>query len=385
MRALNSRLSTKVGSPTRKRRRRTLAIFVALAAWTTGASAAPALYPRSPSPDVAIVPRLAPDGRLHLDVTGLWPTPCLPSGVDVGEAAGELRLEARANRGLCRPMTMPFRFDIDVAARLGHALLPGDYRISFHAANGAAAPLELRGFTVVGIAGATIVPESGYWWPQSSDENHDNQGIALNIENQGEQIAVGVLTFAADGSPTWFFGTGPRSARSASLDAVAMRQGPDLFGNTRRMSYPDERIHVELAFASAGRLTAWFGRYEPGSDQPTLRLREVAFARMPLVNADGAETWQGDWLLTPTVAEAEASMRRLHLESPQRLDAEHFRLGAGNTNLTCRVATEHAAAPPADCTLNDPVLGEIHFGSVGIDRMDGTDRLGNPVSLQRLR
>lgn len=330
------------------------------------------------------MPRTAPDGGLHLDVTGLWPTPCLPGGVDVIEDGDELRLEARTNRGLCQPMTMPFRFDVDIATRLGHSLLPGDYRISFHAANGAAAPLELRGFAVLNVGDAPIVPENGYWWPQSDEKMNENQGIALNIENQGEQIAVGLMAYVADGSPTWYFGTGPRGARTASIEAVGMRQGPDLFGSARHTPYPDERIQITLSFASAGRLTAWFGRNEHGNEQPILRLRKVEFARMPLAASTGVEAWQGDWLLLGTSADGEASARNLHLEFPQRLDAEHFRLAAAGSTLTCRVAPEHAAAPPESCTLSENALGEIRFGSVGLDRMDGTDRLGNPATLQRV-
>lgn len=388
MRALNTALSTKPETGTRKRHHGFSTMFIvviALMALVTTAPAAPALYPHSPSPDVAIVPRLAADGGLHLDVTGLWPTPCLPNAIEFSEWGGELRLEARTSRGLCQPMTMPFRFDVDIAARLGHALLPGDYRVFFHAANGAAAPLELRGFGMISVGGTPVVPESGYWWPQTNEKDSINQGIALNIENQGEQIAVGLLAYASDGSPTWYFGTGRRGIRSASLEAVAMRQGPDLFGSTRRRPYPDERIRIELAFTSAGRLTAWFGRYELGKDQPVLRLSKVEFARMSLVAASGLESWQGDWLLA-TTTNGEASVHRLRLEVSQQLDSEHFRLGViDGTNLTCHIATEHAAAIPESCTLSDPEFGEIRFDSIGLHRMDGTDHFGNSATLQRLR
>jgi len=334
---------------------------------------------------VAVTLASTPAGSPLVTVEGMWPTPCLPDLGDVRLDGFELRIEARAQRGICARYPMPFHFEIDLVARLGWPLAGGVYRVGFFAANGNAAPLEQRGFGLVEISGeASLTPESGFWWPAAGDEQGSTaRGTALSIDLHNDIAAIAVLAYDALGAPAWFLGSGRLEGRHLHADLFGMRDGADLFGAGERPPAVAANLSVDIEFASSNRAQAWIGRYEQGGNQPVLNLRELSITRAPLAAA-GADAWLGEWVL---VADDASPPQRLNLRELQGLDAETSRLvAAEGPALVCRHAGARATTLPQSCLLLDAQGSELAgFTSVGLQRCVGSTPAGTSVRLLRVR
>lgn len=325
-------------------------------------------------------------GEQRLVVSGTWPTPCVPESATLTRLGQDLRIEARSNRGLCTRLQRPFRVELDPRAQLGLPLEKGVYRVSFYAANALASPMELRGFNLVEVDEAPMQPEEGFWWPEHNAEHQQESamGMAMSLEAQGDVIAVSLLTYAEDGRPAWYFGTGRLEGHTGVVNVLGMRGGPSPFGGGGNMPTTEQALELKLEFLGGGRLTAWLGWHESGLNQPLLRLQPITFARQSLRDPTGPTHWLGEWLVLrgdPILAPP----LYLQLQENRRLDAEHFQLvDTSGWTLTCHHGANLINSPPDSCQLAHAARSEqISLDMVGLARLSGTDQNGVRVSLIR--
>ncbi len=323
-----------------------------------------------------------------LQISGVWPTSCLPKLTQINVEANDIRVEARSSKTLCSQQPTPFAFNVNPAAIMGQGLLaPGLYHVSFYTAMGAQAPLKLSGFKLIEAGysdSASLEPESGFWWPKFDDISISNEsGSGLSLERQGTTLIVSMMTYTDTGQPEWYFGSGSLAGNAAHIALLRMHGGAALFADTPpAFSQAETAMNLDLEFQSSAHAIAWLSRHNDQTQ--TLELRAMPLVRLPFSNEISGKAWQGEWALIP--GNPEASIRRLRFNELDPDDQDRFRIRDGETGISLSCKVSHAGAMlPDSCTLYDATgIPQAQFHAVALTRLEGSDTSEQPVRLIRI-
>lgn len=319
-------------------------------------------------------------GSLVFELNGNAARNCTPtiSGASVVGSDIELRLNLPST-GCAQHRQFAFTLTADIAALSGRALPRGQvYRLLVRDQNGGL--LAFRIFeTEPGRTGP--VPENGFWWPRESKGSGSAiaLGSGVGIEAQGNQLAVNVFGFNAQGSPVWYFGTAHQQGRVASVDLLELQHGEALFGDAGKQPAARPGPRLDIEFESPSQARAWL--FEEDTDAgPKLRtfdLARTAFAR----SADSLAYLAGRWVL---VSDAESAPRQFSLLSRGGTSTADARFADADADaeLSCAVDPVRRTATLCSLAVAGAVLAD--FDRIGIDRLVGRGGDGARVQLLRV-
>jgi hypothetical protein len=319
-----------------------------------------------------------------LAINGQWPTRCPPTLETVALQDHDLRIDARSVLELCERGATAFSIELNpkLAVHDG-SMTPGVYRVSFYAADGAQATPKLRAFTLLDRSltdAPSIIPETGFWWTSSVDENANR--TTLSLELQDGQLSVALLSYDEIGRAAWYFGAAAYAGRIAHLPLLRLAGGAGPFVQTTTAPHGESTLALDLEFSSAAHASAWLSR--AGADDNSLQLQPLDLVRLPLADSSDGHAWQGDWVLLTDAADA--IPMRLHLDQFHATDAAHFQLTDAilDVVLVCARNPAQPDWPPLSCLLRQGENTSLgHFSSVALTRMDGR-RDAAPVHLLRV-
>lgn len=315
-----------------------------------------------------------------ISVQGQWATQCPPVLQTVALEGNDLRIDARSVLELCARQPTPYSVELNPALALQRAVFaPGVYRVSFYAADGAQEQPKLRAFALIDRSApdtGTTSPEAGFWSSDGDDRT------LLSLELQGGQLSAALLSYAADGQPTWLFGSAPYDGRVAHVPMLRLSDGSAPFAPTSSSPHGDAALTLDLQFSTAAHAQAWLSRMRGDG---SLQLRALEISRLPLAASADGSAWQGEWVLVADAANAVP--QRLQLNSYQALDVQHFEIASadGIVALSCTRGAQAQNPTPRSCSLHLADGSISHFDSVAIGRMDGKDGNGAAVHLLRVK
>lgn len=356
----------------------------ALALLVAGVGTIPAARAASLPSGIRVQPISASlQGRGRIAVYGSAAAGCLPAVGRVTLDGADIDIELKASETGCnerRPV--PFHLTIDPAAAAGLEALPANvYRVRVYARAGSND--QLVAFSLVDAAPAATapVPESGFWWTESSDDGQASAsvGSGMNIELQDNQMAVSLLGFTETGAPTWYFGSTTLSGSVARIPLVQLGGGDGWFSPLGSRPEAEAGPRLEIDFESPMSARAYLVR--SGDDGSDAQVRTLKFSRSSFSSGAPGTAWAGRWVLVP---EDGGNPRLFDFSAPGSRDAENFHLAdaASDASLDCRLAA--GAANPETCTLSAAAALVADFDEVGLDRLGGHDANGLPVQLVRV-
>ena len=353
------------------RARRSL-LGIALIALPALAQAAPtvALWPESP----------AAGQPFQVELLGEWAAACVPSVADSWVEDDEVIVKLRDSEKNCAgqptaatvlrtPSSAPLSTDRDGTLRI--RVLGGK-------------PERTLAFGLAAVGDVELyIPESGLWWPEQGGEfDTSGPGLGVQIEVQGDALALNLSGYDAAGSPFWWFAAGESQALPQSLSLTALKGGSGPFA---KYAAPNDAmaggsLHIE--WLSSARAVFWFVRADAqldgGLDVRPMSMTRFAFGLRP------GQSWQGDWILSRRDSAGLISANALRFD--QLLPAEDgFVLSGDGFALRCLSVSRRPDSPPESCFLssdNGDLLGQ--FGDVGLKRMQGLSSEGDRVRLTKL-
>jgi hypothetical protein len=322
-----------------------------------------------------------------LAISGEWPTQCPPTLENVALDGNDLRIDARSQLGLCTRRAMPYSIELDPALALQDTVLvPGVYRVSYYAADGAQAEPKLRAFALLDHSApdaAAIVPESGFWWSANGADASADRTV-LSLELQDDQLSAALMSYDNIGQPVWYFGAAPYAGHIAHITLLRLAGGSDPFVNASMVPRGDPVLTLDLQFESGAHALGWLSRERSNADDVSLQIHGLDLVRLPFADAASGQAWQGDWVL---VADTEDDTpRRLLFSQYRAVDTQHFELNDGGGNLlVCVRESTQPEWPPSSCSLHgaDGALTAA-FDSVAMGRMDGVRSDGKTAHLLRV-
>jgi hypothetical protein len=314
-------------------------------------------------------------------VEGRWAPRCLPAPANAWAKGRDLYFEVRTPKASCED-----------DAKSGFELRSGPIDLTTTGPDDRAWRLHLveaesgrlLAFALEGGAGAADeAPESGLWWPQAGGEfDTSGPGFGVQIEVQGDTVALNVSGYNEFGAPTWWFGAAPlgRSGQAVELSMLSGGAGP--FGDYAAPQQIGSAGTLHIEWLGRARAVFWFSR--PAADGRGLDLRPVSMTRFAFATRPG-ESWSGEWLLQRETLEA-GSVLEVHRFEWLDGDPEGFELLSDRgLRLACRRANGTPEQAPKACQLL-PLGGGpgVRFADVGLDAMV-SHQDGARISLRRLR
>lgn len=315
----------------------------------------------------------------NLDLVGHWPDSCVPTVERVTLDGFDLGIRLRSPPGPCQAVETPLRLTVNPARAAGLDQLPGGiYRVAVRLArkNG---PDPLLAFRLVDASARfpSPRPENGFWW--ASPANGTLAGSGINLEVQGERLAVTLLGRDAIGLPTWYFGSATLERATAHVPLLRIGAGDPAAAAGASTPGPV----LDLQFDGPADATAYLSVDDDG-DPAQRPLDRLTLQRVPFEPGRPGSPWRGRWVL---LRDGEASARVLDFAAPASTpEAERFRLvdDGNGAVLDCRLGPRGADAPPQACTLASPDLPAVEFDQVGLDRLDGHALDGIGMQLLRI-
>ena len=321
-----------------------------------------------------------------LMLAGNWPDSCVPRFLRASRDGAELELQLQSPRRECTEHPTPFEIPIEVRTAFGSSAPQRQvYRVRISLSRGGEAA-QLVGFRLLDLGAMPVLPESGFWWSrsQSADNAAVLAGGGIGLEVQGGQLAVSLLAFAADGSPTWYFGSADLDGRTAQVPLIRLLNGGGSAALSGRPAKVDAGPLLALEFIRPMQARAWLlGPTTTAEDAP-LALQPLLLRRAIFDGRVTGSSWLGTWVLVQ-----DQDSRLLDLTRVVTDDGESFRLVISNnddvaTTLNCRYRGSGSNAEIDGCSLVESGHVVASFGQVGIDRMIGTSADGRSAQLVRL-
>jgi hypothetical protein len=340
---------------------------------TLAADAAPT------GPRLVLAPTAQGDG-FAASVQGMAGDGCERRLLDARLDDRTVHMHARQDTRACLDEPRPYTLTADIAS----SLTAGVYRVRLESSSATASLPRLQAFGLVEIGElpSAARPEAGFWWGDADGEfDEARPGFGVQLEVQGDTLAVTVSGYDAAGEPQWLFGAGPLGEHVSRIALVRLRDGGGPFGKARSPSniQPAGQLHIE--WQGPARAVFWFE--QPAADGLGVELRPMSMVRFGFA---GDRQWLGRWLLAGERGEDDAiAARAIDFESVE-LAAGHFTtIGSHGERLACIVQSAPAGALPSRCKLSWGDDGEVEFDDVGLSRMHGSDAVhGQRAVLVRL-
>lgn len=325
------------------------------------------------------IPALPPD----LVVSAEWPDSCLPQLLRSSMVDGHIDVELRSTGHDCVKAPTPMSLRFNPSREAGQMQMPvGVYEVRFYLArdNGFS---ELIAFNLLraGWRDSSFRPESGFWWSVSNTNRAFLAGSGLSIEQQGETLAVTLLSYEA-GNAVWYFGNARAAGTLARVPLVRMFGGDSPFSAVGTPPQVEAALTLDLNFLSPSRASAWLTR--PFADgREGIEIQSLDLLRLPFAgNANGA-AWKGQWVL---IGEESRQAAVFDLGEVATSGAGNFTLRsrADGAELQCRLEDFGEHSVPTFCSLLDGNELLADFDKIGLDRLIGRNPEGQNMRLVRL-
>ena len=326
----------------------------------------------------------APQWPPDLVVETVWPDSCLPEVVRSTLDGTNIDILLRASGRQCTDAATPLRLRVNPAREAGlRQLALGTFQVRLFLlqSDGSSLPIGFR-LLHSGWDDTLSRPESGFWWSVSSPELEPSlAGSGLSIEQQGENLAVTLLSYEA-GAPVWYFGSARMPGNIAHVPLLRMVGGDEPFAGPNGGPRAEPGPSLNLQFLGPAHAQAWLVRPRPGADRG-LDIQALNLLRLPFETERNGAAWQGQWVLV--IGEARQA-RILDLADLVTADAESFSLSerAAGLTLQCRLDDVGGHPTPAFCSLAEGARILADFDHVGLDRLSGLAADGKPARLVRL-
>jgi hypothetical protein len=325
-------------------------------------------------------PHWPPDLEIRLD----WPVSCLPAISRTTLTEWNIDVHLRNKTTHCAAAVTPLTLKVNPARESGLSQLAlGIYQVRLYLEQGDGRS-ELIGFHLLQSGGEITLsrPESGFWWsvPASSLVSALS-GSGVSIEQQGENIAVSLLSYEA-GSPVWYFGSTRMPGNIAQVPLLRMVGGDEPFSAPLSSPGAEPGMSLNLEFLSPSQANAWLVR--PRSEQSqALELQPLNLMRVPFEDGAAGQHFRGEWVLVVDDARKADVINLIELTTS---DQETFRLidKFGGVSLQCRSQEVGGHSTPVFCSLTDGDSVLADFDQIGLDRLTGLDSNGATVRMIRL-
>lgn len=323
--------------------------------------------------DGAISVSRSADNAVTLYVDRPWPGGCEPEDIEVTVNTADVLVRGWLPAQGCGTGTIPI--SVELSADFPVA------RLTFLQQRRPLSEDQLVDFTLVPLTAAQTHPESGLWWGEDGGVYETRgPGTAMSLDIQGNRLAATVNVYHPDGQPVWYFSAGEFTGLTFSAPMHGFAQGQTLFGDYRRPSQAVEVGRLQLEFHSPGQATAWLTA--PDHTNGGLDLQPVSLVRFDFQESESPDRLSGRWIFV----QLENPSQELVLSPPMQRSGrwEYVDLVAGLI-LACELDASRPRSLPDACTLEQSDgLWQVEFKQVGLDRMSGVDRLGNPAYAFRL-
>lgn len=327
---------------------------------------------------------IAPQWPPDLLIEGNWPDSCLPAVVRTTLQENHIDVLLRSAGSVCAQESTPLRLKVNPAREAGlRQLALGVFEVRLYQL-GTDGSSELLAFRLLRSGGDDLSsrPESGFWWSVATASFAPAlAGSGLSIEQQGENLAVTLLSYEA-GAPAWYFGSARMPGNIVRIPLVRMVGGDEPFSGVGSSPGAEPGMSLNLRFLSPAHAGAWLVRPRPGL-AAGIEVQELNLLRLPFEGGRNGASWKGQWVL---VVDGALEARLVDLAELVTADAESFRLRdrSGDTSLHCRLEQIGGHPVPAFCTLDKGNQILADFDHIGLDRLSGLATDGSPVRLVRL-
>lgn len=319
-------------------------------------------------------------------LAGRWPDSCVPRFLRAVRDDAELTLQLQASEHDCVEQPTPFQVPVETrTAFAGNTPESRIYRVKITLSRGDGAA-ELIGFRLLDLGAMSVQPESGFWWSRSrpGDSAAPLAGGGIGLEAQGDQLAVSLLAFAANGTPTWYFGSAKRIGRTAQVPLIQLFNGggSDALNGKQAGIQAGPLLALEFVGPTAAR--GWLlGPSSSGADAP-LKLQPLLLRRAIFDGRATGSSWLGSWAFVTGRSSHVIDLTRLVSD-----DGKSFRLVIGSEDigaatLECRYRGNGSSAEIDGCSMVQAGRVLASFGQVGIDRLSGTTDDGRNAQLLRI-
>jgi hypothetical protein len=325
-------------------------------------------------------PQLPPDLEIRLD----WPVSCLPAISRTTLDNWNIDVHLRGSTAHCAAVSTPLVLKVNPARESGRDRMAlGIYQVRLFLEQDDGRT-EMVGFRLLQSGGDITLarPESGFWWSvQGTDFAPALSGSGVSIEQQGENIAVSLLSYEA-GSPVWYFGSATMPGNIAHVPLLRMVGGDEPFSAPFSSPGAEPGMALNLEFLGPSQANAWLVRPR-SEDSPALEIQPLSLMRVPFKEGPAGQHFRGEWVL---VVDEARDARVFSLVNLITSDQETFRLvdKLGSVSLQCRSMDAGGHSLPVFCSLTDGASVLADFDRIGLDRLSGLDANGTTVRLVRL-
>lgn len=325
----------------------------------------------------------APQWPPDLVIRGTWPDACVPQLRSARLREHQIDIELLHGGQPCAPVPQPFEWRVNPARLSGLDQFPlgiHEVRIFLSGADGVR---ELVAFRLLRSGGLDTAsrPESGFWWSVDAGHGTALGGNGLSIEQQGDRVAVALLSYEA-GVPVWFFGSADMPGNIARVPLMRMLGGSEPFSGAAAVPAATPGPALNLHFLGPALARAWLVRPR-ALTEASIEVETLDLARLPFAEGALDEAWRGEWAM---LGDAARSAQVFDFTVSARSDAESFVLRDrnGEIELRCRVDPGAGHPVPSACDLLDGNVPMARFDHNGLDQLSGIDADGQPVRLLRL-
>lgn len=244
------------------------------------------------------------------------------------------------------------------------ASAPGVYRLYAH--DSATGALIAFALARIGDDPLPTVPETGLWWPEPGGEfANSGPGFGVQVEMQGDVIALTATGYHDGGQAAWWFGAGAVQSNLSAMPLSALTGGSAPFGAYAAPKEAEPAGLVHVAWLSAARAVFWFERVDPSNGKRTVN--PISMARFAFGMRPGKD-WQGSWMLRQGDGGAERVQFDRIVESEGG-----FELSDSRTDLAlqCVWALDRPQSPPESCQLGLADGRTITIGDIGLRSLRG--------------
>ena len=356
------------------------ALLLCLLPGVAAAQAGPAIQ-MSLQPTLEHAPQLPP----ALRISGQWDDSCPPQLLGSTIEPPHIDIVLHAASGPCSSARRSFSIGVNPALNAGWNTLPAgiyETRVWLERGNGAR---DLIAFNVIdaGPANEAVLPENGFWWSTIGNDQLQNLlGSGVNLERQGDQLAITLLAWE-HGVPTWYFGNTRLRGATASVPLLRMRDGDEPFQPGGGVPMVEAGPQLDLQFTGPAQARAWLSQPRTDSGHG-IQLHEWSLARIAFQPGEPGAALSGRWILQ----RGDSKLARIvDFSLAGGGDANAFRLSEADSDmsLVCRLAEDASSDLPTSCSLREHGAELAQFDHIGLDRLNGHATLDQqPVQLLRV-
>ena len=327
----------------------------------------------------------APQLPAGLRITGQWDDSCPPQLLGSTIDPPHIDIVLHAASGTCHSTRRSFSIGVNPALNAGWKTLPGgvyETRVWLERGNGARDLIAFNAIDAGPVSDAAL-PENGFWWSTIGNDQLQNLlGSGVNLERQGDQLAITLLAWD-HGVPTWYFGNTRLHGATASVPLLRMRDGDEPFMPGGGVPMVEAGPQLDLQFTGPAQARAWLSQPRTDSGHG-IQLHEWSLARIPFQSGEPGTALSGRWVLQ----RGDSKLARiLDFGLAKGGDANGFQLTESDSDmsLVCRLAEDASSDMPTSCSLREHDVELAEFDRIGLDRLNGHATLDlQPIQLLRI-